>query len=357
MKRTPRLGFSIALLLAISAASPADDQPSDGREKIIAAIERGVAIIETGARNYPTHRKCFACHHQTLPLLGLTEGRAAGAKTDDKLPAAIVEFADASYRGKLDDLKAGENIGGKGLTVGYGLWTLRLAKAKSDELTDAMVTYLLKTQEEDGHWALHSIRPPAEESLVLCTVLAATGVAQYAAEAQREKASAAVEKARRWLAAAKLESQEDKVARLWGLRLVGQVSNLPGAAPSDTEVEQSLAAARAAVLDKQRDDGGWGQTEEMESDAYATGTTLFILLDTGLAPSDARVLRAVDYLARTQLADGSWHVKTRAKPVQVFFDNGDPHGKDQFISISATSWSVAALSRAIRQAAKPSSVR
>lgn len=351
MQRVSRLGLSIPLLLAISGASRADDQLSDGREKMIAAVERGVTIIEAGARNYPTHRKCFACHHQTLPLLGLAEARAAGAKTDDTLPAAIIEFADASFRGKLDDLKADENIGGKGLTVGYGLWTLGLAKAKPDDLTGAMVTYLLKTQEDDGHWALHSIRPPAEESLVLCTVMAASGIAQYAAEAQREKANSALEKARRWLAAAKLESQEDRVARLWGLRLIGQVSNLPAPA-SDTNDEKTLAAARAVVLEKQRDDGGWGQTEEMESDAYATGTTLFILLDTGLAPSDARVQRAVEYLAKTQLADGSWHVKTRAKPVQVYFDNGDPHGKDQFISISATSWSVAALSRAIRQPPK-----
>jgi hypothetical protein len=41
--------------------------------------------------------------------------------------------------------------------------------------------------------------------------------------------------------------------------------------------------------------------------------------------------------------DGSWHVATRSKPVQVYFDNGDPHGKDQFISMMATSWSTAAL--------------
>ena len=28
-----------------------------------------------------------------------------------------------------------------------------------------------------------------------------------------------------------------------------------------------------------------------------------------------------------------------------FFDNGDPYGKNQFISISATSWATAALAR------------
>ncbi len=45
----------------------------------------------------------------------------------------------------------------------------------------------------------------------------------------------------------------------------------------------------------------------------------------------------------SQEPDGSWHVVTRSKPVQIFFDNGDPHGKDQFISVLATNWAVAAL--------------
>jgi N-acyl-D-amino-acid deacylase len=87
----------------------------------------------------------------------------------------------------------------------------------------------------------------------------------------------------------------------------------------------------------------------LESDAYATGTALYVLLDTGSAAADEKIQRGIQYLLKTQLEDGSWHVKTRAKPVQVFFDNGDPHGKDQFISIPATGWSIAALSRAVRE--------
>jgi N-acyl-D-amino-acid deacylase len=62
------------------------------------------------------------------------------------------------------------------------------------------------------------------------------------------------------------------------------------------------------------------------------------------------VRRAVEYLAKTQHADGSWFVATRAKPVQVFFDNGDPHGKSQFISIAATGFSTAALARFVATA-------
>jgi len=301
----------------------------------VAAAERGLALVEKGARNYPTHRKCFACHHQTLPLLAIREARESQAPADVALRATLVDHTTAAFRRQIDDLRAGEGIGGKGLTVGYGLWALRLAESKPDDLTEAMAAYLLKTQEQDGHWELHAIRPPGEESLVMCAVLAASGLKQFAGEGERDKAAAAIEKARVWMASAKLELNEDRVARLWGAKLLGG---------SDEDVSTS----RQAVLDTQREDGGWSQTAEMESDAYATGTALFVLLDTGLAPSDPKVTRAVEYLLKTQLDDGSWHVKTRAKPVQVYFDNGDPHGKDQFLSISATCWSVAALARAIR---------
>lgn len=325
----------VALFIAQTAPLQADDPAnSAGRQKIVAAVERGIALVEKSARSYPTHRKCFACHHQTLPLLALGEARQARLQIDEKLPGEILEFVVASFRGKIDDLTAGENIGGKGLTVGYGAWTLRLANRPPDDLTRAMTTYLIKTQADDGHWDLHSIRPPAEESLVMCTVLAAYELKSGADEKQREAALAAVDKSRRWLASAKFESQEDKVARLWGCRLLGAC-------------EEDLQDARKALLDTQRANGGWGQTAEMESDAYATGTALFVLLDTGLAADDPKLQQGIDFLLKTQLADGSWRVVTRAKPVQVYFDNGDPHGTSQFISTSATCWSIAALARSI----------
>lgn len=85
----------------------------------------------------------------------------------------------------------------------------------------------------------------------------------------------------------------------------------------------------------------------MPSDAYATGQTLFVLREVGFASTVAQFQRGVKFLIDSQQADGSWLVETRAKPVQKFFDNGDPHGKHQFISIAATSWAVAALAAAI----------
>jgi hypothetical protein len=58
-------------------------------------------------------------------------------------------------------------------------------------------------------------------------------------------------------------------------------------------------------------------------------------------------------LLKTQQADGTWHVVTRSKPIQTYFETGFPHGKDQFISSAATGWAATALALAIEQADSP----
>ncbi|RPI87507.1 MAG: N-acyl-D-aspartate/D-glutamate deacylase, partial [Planctomycetaceae bacterium] len=183
------------------------------------------------------------------------------------------------------------------------------------------------------------IRPPAEESVAMCTVLAAAGLARYSPESRRTEADAAVARARAWLDAAERPLHEDRVARAWGWKLLG-----------GTDAERD--AARQALFDTQRADGGWSQLPELASDAYATGTALYALLEAGVSHDHHTVVRGSRFLLESQQPDGSWHVVTRAKPVQVFFDNGDPHGTDQFVSMMATGWSAAVLARVALAAAK-----
>src|SRR5262249_15516399 len=80
-----------------------------------------------------------------------------------------------------------------------------------------------------------------------------------------------------------------------------------------------------------------------------TGQTLWTLHATGLTATDPAFQQGLRYLLDAQQDDGSWKVETRAKPVQVYFDNGDPHGKHQFISTPATCWAVAALAAALTE--------
>ncbi len=97
----------------------------------------------------------------------------------------------------------------------------------------------------------------------------------------------------------------------------------------------------------QRSGGGWGQTEGLPADAYATGEALYALHESGMAASDPVYRRGVDFLLRTQLDDGSWHVKTRAAGFQPYFQSGFPHDHDQWISQAGTAWAVIALSYAL----------
>lgn len=65
----------------------------------------------------------------------------------------------------------------------------------------------------------------------------------------------------------------------------------------------------------------------------------------GISSSDPALRRGIDFLLRTQLADGTWHVRRRAHPFQPPMDSGFPHGADGWISSAPTSWAVMALAR------------
>jgi hypothetical protein len=82
----------------------------------------------------------------------------------------------------------------------------------------------------------------------------------------------------------------------------------------------------------------------MASDAYATATALVALHQAGGVSTDDPVYqRGLQWLLQAQLPDGSWHVRTRSQPIQIYFGSGYPHKKDQFISITAACWATTAL--------------
>jgi hypothetical protein len=218
--------------------------------------------------------------------------------------------------------------GGGPATTGYLLIGLDVQGHEPDAATDALVRLLTLSQRPDGHWPI-AFRPPSESSEFTATAVAVRGLQLYTVGDSRTSKQA-IDEAVRWLTNTSPETTEDRVFRVFGLTW--------GHAP-----QAAVRTAAAELLATQRADGGWAQLPGLTSDAYATGQALVALHESGLAVSDGPYRRGVGFLLRTQLADGSWFVRKRAHPTQVYFDSGFPHGKDQYISTAATNWATLAL--------------
>lgn len=336
------VGLGLTLLQVASGRLRADSPAESELESVRAAITKAISLLEKGARGSMEQRSnCFTCHNQGIPLIALTTARARGFKIDDnhvqEQAAFIARFLERNRARFLE----GKGTGGEIATAGTALWALGVAEWKPDEQTSAVAEYLLLFDPESDHWRMTSDRPPSEHSDFTATFLAIRGLQEYANEAQRERREQRWPRARKWLLDTPVQETEDRVFRLWGLKSVG----------AD---QAQLLQAREDLLHTQREDGGWSQTEAMKSDAYATGTALSALALAGDLSTDAPAYRrGLAFLLETQQADGSWHVVSRSKPFQTYFESGFPHGTDQFISITATAWATTALSLALPVAHVP----
>lgn len=279
------------------------------------AVERALPLLERTARVSMAERSCFTCHNHGMPYLALKAARERGFKTDAGLEKALLEHTHAALRRNRESYAKGKGSGGQADSAGWAMWILAEGAWPADETTKAVAHYLSVRDADKGHWVNVSNRPPTEASPFTTTFVALAGLKPYLDAPSR------FDKARAWLRESKPKDTEDRVFRLRALAYLGE----------------DVKDVAKELLDTQRPDGGWGQTSDLESDAYATASVLAALPEANA--------KGVEWLVKAQKPDGSWHVKTRSKPFQPYFESGFPHGKDQFISVHASCWAVIALAR------------
>lgn len=325
-------------------ASLREQAAESSHEVLRDAVARSLPLLEAGARGSLEQRaRCFTCHNQGLPIFALTLARTRGFDVDAEHLDRHFQHISGFLGRNAENFREGRGTGGQADTAGYALWTLDSGSWPADDVTAAVAEYLLRYQSDQDHWTPPSRRPPSEHSPFTTTYLALRGLQNFGTSEQQERIAARFAAAREWLIQATPQETEDLVFRLRGLHIVD--------AP---ETEQLRAAE--ALLAMQRDDGGWAQLPDLESDAYATGSALVALCETGrLAPQDERYRRGLRRLLEMQQEDGSWHVVSRSKPFQTYFESGYPHGTDQFISIAAAGWATQALLLALPERAAPES--
>ncbi|HLG97401.1 MAG TPA: ankyrin repeat domain-containing protein [Bryobacteraceae bacterium] len=332
--RNPEVLQALRLPLEKSAPEPT---ATASLRTIEAAIQSSAALMQRASANFLQTGGCVSCHAQHMTGMAIDAVHAAGVKADWQLETSQSRVT-ASLRGALEqtlfqviDPTAGVDSQQFSLlqTAGAGI---------SPSLPlDSLVFHIAAMQRKEGDWPNYGLaRPPLEDGGFSHTTKGIRALRLYMIPARKAEFDDRIARAAVWLERATPRTTEDRTMQLLGIAWAGK-------APSQDRIKQLIAL--------QRPSGGWGQTPDLPSDAYATGEVLYALHESGILASDPVYRRGVDFLLRTQQTDGSWHVKTRAASFQPYFESGFPHGHDQWISQSGTAWAAIALSYALPQRA------
>ena len=289
------------------------------------AVEAAIALLEMQSPNFIKRGGCNSCHNQNLPAAAAALARERGIRAPKTIAQIPLEALERSPERAMNHAVIGSGIL-------YELFGYAATRRPPDEYTDSLVHYLKRIQEKEGYWASgRGNRPPLTADDFITTALTVNALKVYSPEVEQAGTRKRLALAARWLEAAKPLNTQQRAFQLLGLKWAG----------GDGSVIEKAVKWLAAT---QRADGGFAQLPTMGSDAYATGEALYALhVAGGMDTGDAVYQKGVRYLLRTQAADGSWHVKTRALPLQPYFESGFPYGQDQWISAAGTSWASMAL--------------
>lgn len=325
-----------SLLLVLPCALPWADDAAPTAEQIKAAAAKSLPLLDKGAKGSMEQRQqCFTCHNQGLPIFALKTAQGRGFDVDGEHLEKQAKFIAAFLAKNKENYLKGKGTGGQADTAGYALWTLENSGWKPDGTTAALAEYLLLYQKDLDSWRSGARRPPTEQSPFTTTYLALRGLKAFGTEEQRDRIEQRFAQVRKWLVKTPPQDTEDRVFRLWALKVAGAA-------------DEEVRLAAQDLQQTQRKDGGWSQLADLESDAYATGTALVVMHQAGgLAVDSPAYQMGLKFLVAAQKEDGSWHVRSRSKPFQIYFESGYPHGKDQFISIAAGGWATTALALAV----------
>src|SRR5262245_23585457 len=297
------------------------------------AVQRSVSLLERATSQFFGKAACFACHEQPAAAFATGAAKAKGITIDAKI--ANERWAQITSGLNASQLEGAAPLGGADNNL-YVAEALVRSGYAPDRKTDVLAANLAAYQSGDGGWHLPGYtRSPIQDNDFSRTTMGIRALKTYGTPGRAVEMKERIERAKQWLLHANPVTTEDFDMRLSGVAAAG-------ASVSD------LRKLAEPILAKQRPDGGFAQRDGFARDAYATGMTLWTLVNSGGVQPNQEVYRKGEkFLLATQNSDGSWHVPSRATKFQIYFESGFPHGHDQWISTMATGWAASALSLAI----------
>jgi hypothetical protein len=273
------------------------------RTAVDSTIDRGLAFLAKDAMAWKAEHNCVSCHHAALVVWSLQEAKARGRSVDEPVLAEMTKWVAESGDGKTSQARPKDRPKAANFKALWFAVSLGANPASDAGLTkgrNQLVETVKSDQAEDGSWsAWPETRPPIfGTSDETTTVLAALALFP-AASSGDDVAKAVRDKAVKWLSETKTDGDPQSIA----MRLVlWQRLGRPA-----TELEPLLNR----IKERQNADGGWSQTKDMASDAWATGQALYALAYAGIKPDDPIIEKGRAFLVKTQREDGSWPMTSR----------------------------------------------
>lgn len=295
----------LILLFAVAGSSIYAGDSLNLQPQTNEAINRGLQFLAQDAVAWRDEHHCVSCHHAAHVIWAMHESKRHGFTVDEVVLTELTKWVAESGDGRTSiprPPKIPRALNTKAVYFALGLQAVPNPNVANQTALKQMRDTIIQDQTENGAWASWpETRPPyfgnSDESM---TTLATLALLQ-AEEPGDVILKTTREKAIQWLSTTKTDEDPQSIA----MRLV-----LWTRLERPTSEWQPLVERIKA---RQNSDGGWSQSIDMGSDAWATGQALYALGHAGIRPSDATpIYRGQHFLIANQRKDGSWPMTSRA---------------------------------------------
>ena len=350
----PRTVFVLLLLLvnAISVAAGAELELTPVR----AAITRSIPWLEKDMVAWRESNDCAACHHGPMYVWSSHVARRQGYPVNEKqlqdyarwmiedekarvfpsqAPSAPLT-SSTSAADRMTALMMGHrNLSQPTLYLAHALNAL----PPGDPLVSAgwqkLQQHWREAQMDDGSFAGRKGWPPIFNSPKILTLFAATALEdRQGAGMDARELKRSLDQIQQRTASFLASQQPDATHQGLVLRLLLQTQFGAGPQPLLDE-----------ILALQREDGGWSQTPDSSSDAFATGQSLYALSRAGVQLSEKSLVQGLNFLVKSQAGDGTWPMTSRASP-----ETGRPADDLNPITYAATAWATIGMASYVHNA-------
>jgi hypothetical protein len=287
------------------------------------AAHKGFTYLAGASIQWTKQHNCFGCHVQAVTMEALT---AARHHQYDVKPSDIDAMVKA--------LQLGVTAGGHATGVAFeGAAWARYDKYMDDKQTKELLRYadeLMKIQAEDGSIVDDDARLPITGGTMQTTYQAAQTWRQAYARTANDRYLSPMRKAERFLTRRSEKWGDAKNVYIQDLNF----ALLGLASAGVTRSEPASVRLQKMILSKQNKDGGWALNGE--SDAFATGQSIYALKVAGFSDTDDSIQSALKFLLSKQSPDGAWRT---AKSGQ----NGSEKGETMWAVLGLVTVDVASI--------------